>query len=121
MKDNPERSQRSFYLLQRAEQREIQLYITELVIAEVVWILQGTKYSLPRNIIRDLIMPVIELPGIRLANKGLYPEIFALYVESKIDYIDAYNVVVMKRLSLKEIYSYDGDFKRVTGINRLEP
>ncbi|MBI4287879.1 MAG: PIN domain-containing protein [Chloroflexi bacterium] len=121
LKDHPERSPRSFQLLQRAERREIQLYVTELVIAEVVWILQGTRYGIPRSMIRDLLIPVIQLPGLRLANKGLYQEIFTLYVESKIDYIDAYNVVVMKQLGLEQIYSYDGDFKRITGINRLEP
>ena len=107
--------------MESAERRDIQLYVTELVIAEVIWILQATRYGLPRNTKRDLLMPVIELPGVRLANKGLYPEIFALYVESKIDYIDAYNAVVMQRLGLNDIYSYDGDFDKVTGVKRLEP
>jgi len=121
LKDNPERSQKSFQLLGQAERNEIQLYATELVIADVVWILQGTRYRMPRSMIRDLLLPVIELPGIRLANKGLYQEIFSLYVDSKIDFIDAHNAVVMQRLGLKDIYSYDKDFNRVPGVNRLEP
>lgn len=108
-------------LLNKAERREISLHITELVIAEVVWVLQSKPYVLSPTQIRDLLMPVTELPGLELANKALYPKVFALYVEKGIDYIDAYNAVAMGKSGINEIYSYDRDFDGIAGITRLEP
>lgn len=91
------------------------------MIAEVVWVFQSKPYVLSPVQIRDRLLPVTELPGLELANKGLYAKVFALYVENGIDYIDAYNAVAMGKLGLNEIYSYDKDFDGIAGVNRLEP
>ena len=120
LNDEPIKAQRCLELLHRAERRELQLFTSEMVVADVVWILQ-TRYGLSRAEVRASVLPIIQMPGLKLANKALYSQIFDLYVQYNIDYIDAYNVVVMHQLGLTEIYSYDGDFKRVTGITRLEP
>lgn len=119
--DEPNKAQRCLELLRRAERQDIQLITSELVIAEVVWILQTRRYGLSRDKIRSSVLPIIQIPGLKLANKALYSQIFDLYVQHNIDFIDAYNVVVMQQIGLKEIFSYDGDFDRVTGITRLEP
>ena len=95
--------------------------MTELVIAEVVWVLQSKPYVLSPTQIHDLLMPVIELSGLEITNKVLYREIFELYVKNRIDYIDAYNAVAMKKLGINEIFSYDSDFDRIAGLKRLEP
>ena len=40
---------------------------------------------------------------------------------SHVDYIDAYNSVLMRQLGLKETYSYDKDFDKLETVQRLEP
>lgn len=107
-------------LLERAERREEDLITSDLVIAEVVWVLQS-KTDLPRSRLRDLLLPIIRMQGLRVPNKRAWPRVFDLYCEQRIDFIDAYNAVLMERTGVSEIYSYDRDFDRVEGISRKTP
>ena len=68
-----------------------------------------------------LLLPLIGLPGIKLARKRLYQRVFELYTTSPIDYIAAYHVALMERLGTTEILSYDKHFDLVKGIQRREP
>jgi len=122
LRDDELKAQRCLELLEKVERREIKLRTTDLVIAEVVWVLESpTTYNLPRDKIRDLLLPIILLPGLRLTGKKLYRRIFELYVDQNIDFTDAYNAAHMERRGLTRIYSYDSDFDRIAGISRVEP
>jgi predicted nucleic acid-binding protein len=44
-----------------------------------------------------------------------------LYARKNIDYIDAFNAVLMRYNGLNEILSYDEDFDTIEGIKRKEP
>jgi uncharacterized protein len=122
LRDDEIKAQHCLELLEKAERREIALRTTDLVIAELVWVLESaTTYNLPRERIRELLLPVILLPGLKLPGKKLYRRIFDLYVEEDIDFIDAYNAVQMVKQRLTRIYSYDSDFDRIAGISRIEP
>jgi len=122
LRDDEIRAQRCLELLEKAEKREINLRTTDLVIAELVWVLGSpATYSLPRDRIRDLLLPVILLPGLKLPGKKLYRRIFELYVDQNIDFIDAYNAAHMEKRGLSQIYSYDSDFDRIAGVRRVEP
>jgi predicted nucleic acid-binding protein len=68
-----------------------------------------------------MLLPLINLPGIKIANKGLYSRVFELYTASSIDFIDAYNAALMEGRKQKEIYTYDAHFDRIPGIIRREP
>ena len=46
---------------------------------------------------------------------------FDLYVDQNLPFADAYHAVLMERLKLVEIVSFDADFDRVPGIRRVEP
>ena len=69
------------------------------MVAEAVWVLE-TQSDLTRERIRQHLVPVILLPGLRLPNKQLWPAIFDLYCEKRIDFIDAYNAVMMERAGI---------------------
>lgn len=119
-RDDREKAERCLQLLQRAEARELELATSELVIAEVVWVLQS-RTDLERSSIRDVLLPIISLAALRLPNKQLWPQVFDLYCDKRIDFIDAYNAVMMQRAGIEEIYSYDTDFDRLEGITRITP
>ncbi|MCL0046403.1 PIN domain-containing protein [Dehalococcoidales bacterium] len=122
LQDDELKAQRCLELLEKAERREVILHTTDLVIAETVWVLESpSTYNLPKDRIRDLLLPIILLPGLRLADKKLYRRIFDLYVNQDIDFIDAYNTAHMEKWGLMQVYSYDLDFDRISGITRLEP
>ena len=44
-----------------------------------------------------------------------------LYSEKNIDYIDAFNALILRDKSIEEIYSYDQHYDRVDWLTRLEP
>lgn len=120
--DDESKAQRCLELLERAERREIALSTTDLVVAELVWVLEsGATYDVPREKIRELLLPVILLPGLKLPGKKLYRRIFDLYVDQGIDFIDAYNAVHMSKQRLSRVYSYDSDFDRIAEVSRIEP
>lgn len=122
LRDDEIKAQHCLELLEKAERREIALHTTDLVIAELVWVLESPDtYNLPRERIRDLLLRVILLPGLKLPGKKLYREIFYLYVDQGVDFIDAYNAVHMEKQRLTQIYSYDSDFDRIAGVSRIEP
>lgn len=107
-------------LLQQAERNEIDLYATELTIAEVVWFLQYRLGS-PREEVRDALVPIVRMPGLSLPNKQLWPAIFELYCEKRVDFVDAYNAVMMARNGVSEICSYDRDFDKLDSVSRITP
>lgn len=115
-----DKAERCLGLLRRAEQREIEIVTSEFVIAEVVWVLQ-TRTNLQREDIRDMLAPIINLPGLKVPNKQLWPRIFELYCEQRVDFVDAYNAAWMERRGVHQIYTYDKDFDRVEGIERIAP
>jgi len=114
------KNERSSRLLKQAELNQVDLVATEFVIAEVVWFMQY-RLSLGREHIREVLGPILRMPGLRLPNKQLWPVIFDLYCEKRVDFVDAYNAVMMARAGITEIYSYDKDFDKIDSVSRITP
>ena len=122
LNDDPNKSPACFALIQAIEQRQLVAWTSDLVVAELVWVLSSKRhYSLPRQRIRQLLLPLISLPNLRLPRKRLYRRVFDLYVSEPIDYIDAYHAAMMEQRGATELYSYDDDFDRVPTLIRREP
>jgi predicted nucleic acid-binding protein len=118
--DHPEHSPRATAYLSQVEQGEIKVWTAVTVIFETVFVLQRL-YQQPKVAIRDVLMPLIDLPGIVLPGKRQLREAFDLYIDLNMSFPDAYHVALMKRLRLTEIVSFDHDFDRIPGITRVEP
>ncbi len=119
--DDLVQSKASTSLLRRVEQGEEIVVTSELVVVEAVFILQSKRYALSPEAIRNALEPLILLPGIRLPNKPIFRRAFNLYCAQRMSFVDAYNAAFMEARGITDIYSYDTDFDRVQGINRLEP
>lgn len=120
--DDPAKAKACFSLIQQIEQGQVSAWTSNLVIAELVFVLTSKKtYGLSRDAVRDLLLPLISLPGLKVAHKHLYHRIFELYTALPIDFIDAYHAALIENLGESELYSYDTHFDRVSGLKRLEP
>ncbi|MDZ4277692.1 MAG: PIN domain-containing protein [Dehalococcoidia bacterium] len=115
-----EKAERSLRLLRALEERQVELAMSELVVAETVWILESRTRLTPEQI-RDALLPITQLPSLRIPNKQLWPHVFDLYCERRIDFVDAYNAAWMERQGMRQVYSYDKDFDRIEGIERITP
>jgi predicted nucleic acid-binding protein len=95
---------------------------SESVIAEVVYVLTSPRiYAMERAAIVALLRPLLLLPGLRLSDRAVYVRALDLYLEYQVDFEDALSVSRMEREGIAEIVSYDRDFDRFAGIDRVEP
>ena len=118
--DIPKQADRCTGLLKRIESGLEEAWLPDLVFADIVWTLEKF-YKQPKQRIQELLIPILELKGLRHNNKKISKLAFQLYVEKNIDWTDAFVAAQMITQKKCEIYSYDSDFDKVAGINRLEP
>ena len=85
-----------------------------------VWTLTSF-FQIPKDQIIEKVSIIIGSEAVQISDKDLLAEALVLYARKNIDFIDAYHAVLMKKLHLPEIYSYDRDFDRIAGLKRLEP
>jgi predicted nucleic acid-binding protein len=118
--EEPTQSPRATAYVRAIEQGLRQAHISDIVIFEAVFTLEG-GYRRSKAEIRSAVLSLVELPGIVLAGKRKFREVFDLYVERNISFADAYHVVMMQKLGLSKIISFDRDFNRVPTLQRVEP
>ncbi len=117
--DEPILSPRATAILDRVERGELSVRTSDIVVFESVFTLQRS-YREPRDRIAAGLLPIIELPGIVLPGKRHYRNVFDLYVGGGLGFADCYHVVLMQRLKLSDILTFDTDFDGVPGIRRRE-
>lgn len=118
--DHPDYSARATAYLARVERGELTVRTSDIVVFDTVFTLQR-QYHQPKHAIREALLPLIEMPGIELPGKRHFREVFDLYVELNLPFVDAYHAVLMGRLKLDEMVSFDQHFDRVKKLRRLEP
>ncbi len=119
--DDPDKADRVELLLDRAEKGEIILITTELVMAEVVWVLESF-YGLKNTAIGPMISAILATPGLAVINGSLVEKAIDHYVTHNIDFIDGYITALMDREKIDMIYSYDKKhLSRIHSIQRKEP
>lgn len=121
-RDDPVKAERVKTLLERAERDEIELFTSESVIAEMVFVLSFPRlYHLGREQVRDLLIPIVSLRGLKLPNRTIVLRALDLYAETSMDFVDALAAAHMMARQVTEIYSYDEHFDSIQGIKRVEP
>ena len=119
--DDPIKADRVEKLLEDAAKGKVKLVTTEMVIAEIVWVLESS-YSLKNTDIAPLIRSILAAPGIEVINGAQVARALELYVSVNIDFIDGYSAAVMEKQGITDLYSFDRKhISRITGITRNEP
>lgn len=120
-RDDPKKAENCYELFQKVKRGEIELTTCEAVVAEVIYVLSShSLYDLSRDKICSLLLPIINLYGLKLPQKRLYIRALDIYVSKNIDFEDALSVAHMEKRQIKEIYSYDSDFDKLKELRRLE-
>jgi uncharacterized protein len=120
--DDPDKSRQCLKLFKQADSGAVQLFTSESVIAEVVYVLSSRAlYGLPREEIVRLVQPLVEIRGLQIEHKLSVLRALELYAGTNLDFEDCLSVQHVRRAHLDGIYSYDHGFDRVAGLVRLEP
>lgn len=107
-------------LFKSAIEGELVLTTSAMVIAELIWTLLS-YYKVPKADVIEKVSIIIGAEGLHIPEKNIIMDALILFGRKNIDYIDAYNAVLMRHLGVSEIYSYDEDFDTIEGLKRNEP
>lgn len=116
LNDLPEQAKAVEELVKKTE---VKLVLTDLVVAEIVWVFQST-YKLERFDIANKIKALINLKCIE-SNKTLLEKTLIYYVEYNISFIDAYLAAFNEQYKLEGIYSFDKGLDKIKGVKRFKP
>lgn len=122
-KDDEIKADACFELFQRVKQGKEEVTTCEAIITEVVYVLASrAHYHLSPEEISARLRPILALRGLKLPHKRLYLRALDLYTSyTFLDFEDALSVAHMEHRGIKEVLSYDTDFDRIPGIQRMEP
>jgi predicted nucleic-acid-binding protein len=121
-RDDPVKGERVKKLLERAQRGEVALFTSESVVIELVFVLSSPRlYSLGREQVRSVLLPIVALKGLKLSGRKAILEALDLYAATSMDFVDALAVAQMRAQEITEVYSYDEHFDSVKGVKRLEP
>ena len=118
--DHEVHSPRATALMHRIERGEVRVRIAETVIFETVYGL-ARIYRQPKDKIRDGLLALLELSSLMLPSKPTIRRAFDFYVDLNMQFADAYHAALMERLKVSQILSFDRDFDKVPGLERIEP
>lgn len=118
--DDPQKADACEMLFRRAITGEESLFTTDMVIAEIVWVLES-YYELNKSDVREKLEKILNTKNLDCPNKEIIINALCAYEEKNIDYIDAYNAYILKMKGIDEVYSYDSHYDRIKGVKRIEP
>ena len=118
---DPERFRQCHALLRAAEEGVADLETSTLVIAELIWFLERPPQRMAPADVRSRIAPLLRLSGLRLPDRELVAAALDQHANSAMNFVDAYNTMLIRKRQITRIYSYDTDFDGVPGIERVEP
>jgi predicted nucleic acid-binding protein len=119
-KDDPSKYERCRELFKRVLEGEIAISTSGMVIAELIWTLLS-YYKVPKAEVIEKVSVILGTENLFVPDKDVLVDALVLYARRNIDFIDAYNAVLMKYQGLREIYSYDEDFETIEDIERKKP
>lgn len=112
--DEPQKVDRIEKFLSNKDKKVLQ----DTIVAEIVWVL-SSFYKLPKLSIIEKIRALINTENIE-CNNSLLEEVFSLWEEYNISFIDAFLAAIAKQQNIR-IYSYDEKFDKIKGVTRKEP
>jgi predicted nucleic acid-binding protein len=121
--DDPAKATAVARLLQEVKAGRAQLSTTEVVVAEITFVLSSPRtYNLSNADIAARLSPILRMRGIAIPHKRRVLRALVLFGQNeKLDYSDALLVATAEATGVTTILSYDADFDGVSGITRDEP
>jgi len=119
--DDQDKAQSVLRTMKRVKAKEIELFVTEAVLVEIIHILSSKRlYNLERDEIKRLLISILVLENIKVDHKKLYFQALDIYITRSIDFTDCILAVKSLHSEIDGVYSYDEDFDKLEGVVRVE-
>ncbi|MDI6821540.1 MAG: PIN domain-containing protein [Actinomycetota bacterium] len=93
-------------LFEKAEKGEIKLVTSEMVIAEIIWVLES-YYGFLKEEVKDVIKSLLHTKGLKVMNANLIEEAIEKYKDDNMEFINAYNGCLVKKRGYKRAATFD--------------
>ncbi|TMD27706.1 MAG: type II toxin-antitoxin system VapC family toxin [Chloroflexi bacterium] len=99
------------------------LLLTDVHVAEFVWVLQSSLYKADRQTIRAALEAILALPAIAVANPGLLHDAIDIYAQRSMNWTGAYLIASARAIKATEVVSFDQFDAKLSGLGmrRVEP
>jgi predicted nucleic acid-binding protein len=114
--DPPELAARATRFLAEADQ----LLLTDLVLAEMVYVLESF-YEVQPERVAELARSVVAFAAVLTVDDALLLRTIELYEVERLDFADAYLVASAEATGVGVVASFDQGIDRVPSIRRVEP
>jgi predicted nucleic acid-binding protein len=114
--DPPELAARATAYLSSRER----LYLTDLVAAETVYVLESF-YEAPRARIAQALRSLIAFESVVCVDPALLLRAVEVYEMDRIDFAEAYLVACAESTGVGRVVSFDRSIDRVVSVERIEP
>ncbi len=119
---DPRAHQHSSTLVDKLQRGQEDVFVTELVLAEVAASLRSARTGrLSHAQIAEFLRPLLSLPSVHMLDKQIWPRSLELFEIRRVDLADAHIMALIERDGNADVYSFDTDFDRIPGIRRVEP
>ncbi|MGH3559186.1 MAG: PIN domain-containing protein [Mycobacterium sp.] len=99
---------------------ERELLLTDLVVAETVYVLESF-YEAPRDQIAQAMRSLVAFDSIVCVDPALLLRAIEVYETDRIDFAEAYLVACAESTGVGQVASFDRSIDRVNTIHRIEP
>lgn len=107
------------FLIQVSEGKH-ELFICDLVIAEIIYVLQSV-FNLRKTAVVEKILAIAEINNAVIEHRWIVLKALDLYEEKNIDFIDAYIASHLAKNKCCAVFSFDSDYKKIDFIERIIP
>ena len=119
--DDPEKADRVEALLNEATIGNVKLITSDLVLAELIWVLESS-YDLKPAAIVPMIRAILATPGLEVLNGAVVARALEIYKDQNVDFVDGHIAALAEKLNISEVYSFDKKhISRIENISRREP
>jgi predicted nucleic-acid-binding protein len=99
---------------------EEQLLLTDLVLAECVYVLESF-YEVGRPRVAELMRSAITFPSIETVDTSLLLRALEVYELERLDFAEAYLVAQAEATGVRQVLSFDRSIDRIKTVTRREP
>jgi predicted nucleic acid-binding protein len=119
--DDPKQSKAAKKLILKAQAGGARLHLDASIVAEVVYVLESSRYAKSRQDIRDALVDFLRNPGIETVARDTVADALRRFKEKPaLDFADCWLAAQAAARKL-EVASFDRDLDQFKDITRYEP
>ena len=118
--DEPIQSDAARQLIETAEATHERLHVSDLVLAELVWVLRGGRYALPRDAVADAVEALLDARVFEIQDRDLVRRAVISFRDGPADFSDYLIGEHDRRAGCTSTLTFDRRPAEADGFERLD-